>query len=68
MTLEERYSASKLNTRATQYSGTSQQLTDHSKFNIDKIPAKYNTAGKLINFKPTASKLDIDFTPKKYKG
>ena len=68
MNLEERYSASKLNARSKNYSGMTQLIADHSKLNIDRIPNKYNLSGKLINFSKSASQLDIDITPKKYKG
>jgi hypothetical protein len=67
MPLEDLYRASRDNFRFSRYSGVSQQLTDHSRFNIDRIPSRYNTAGKIAGL-PDTSKFNIDITPRKYHG
>jgi hypothetical protein len=48
------------------YSGMTKFLKDTSKYNIDRIPAKYNTASRLATKGPKASKYDIDSIPSKY--
>ena len=66
MNLEERYKASNDNLKPGKYPGMSGQLTDHSKLNIDKVPARYDVKSRLATKGPKASKLDIDIIPSKY--
>jgi hypothetical protein len=67
MNLEERYKGSQSNIGNSRYGMSSQLVTDNSKLNIDRIPARYSTVGKLFTFGDT-SKLNIDSTPTKYHG
>jgi len=67
MKLEDLYKSSKANLKPSIYSSQSAQLVDHSKLNIDKVPSKYNLAGKIVKIKDP-SKYNIDGTPAKYKG
>lgn len=67
MSLEDKYLASGKNTKAAAYSGQSIQTKDHSIYNIDRIPNKYNTAGRLGSLKDT-SIYNIDTIPTKYQG
>ena len=66
MNLEDRYKSSKDNYTPGKYSGQSIQTKDHSKFNIDRIPARYNVKSRLADAGPKASKLDVDNIPSKY--
>ena len=65
MSLEDKYLASGKNTNAAAYPGQSIQTNDHSIYNIDHIPNKYNTAGRLGSLKDT-SIYNIDHIPNKY--
>ena len=67
MKLEDIYKSSKANLKPSIYSSQSAQLVDRSKLNIDKVPSKYNVAGKIVTLKD-ASKYNIDGTLTKYKG
>ena len=67
MTLEERYKSSSDKINPTKYSEKTQFNKDTSLLNIDSIPAKYNTAGKLTSL-PDTSRLNIDSIPTKYHG
>lgn len=65
MTLEERLKASNKNINPSQYSGNTKFNLDRSKLNVDKIPSKYNTAGKIASLKDL-SKFNVDGKPSKY--
>jgi len=67
MKLEDLYKSSKANLKPSIYSSQSAQLVDRSKLNIDKVPSKYNVAGKIVAL-TDASKYNVDGNPTKYKG
>ncbi len=67
MNLEDRYKGSKDNIGNNRFRMSSQLVADHSKLNIDRIPSRYSTTGKLFTAGDT-SKLNVDSIPKKYHG
>ena len=67
MKLEDIYKSSKANLKPSIYSSQSAQLVDRSKLNIDKVPNKYNLAGKIVKIKDP-SKYNSDGNLTKYKG
>jgi hypothetical protein len=67
MNLEDRYKGSKDNVGNSRFGMSSQLTADHSKLNIDRIPARYTNVGKLYTSGDT-SRLNLDSIPKKYHG